>query len=99
MLSATCCTGSAASLEAHSVEETTHCYSAISYGTLGRSLFSTAMKRSNSTYCVATPDIAGDLEKELKEIQKGLAWTRTEQKEMKRWIRDAVRDPSSLSRS
>jgi hypothetical protein len=34
---------------------------------------------------------AGNVEKELKEIREGFAWMRTEQKEMKRWIRDAVR--------
>ena len=33
---------------------------------------------------------AGNLEKELKEIRQGFAWMRTEQKEMKRWIRDAL---------
>jgi hypothetical protein len=42
---------------------------------------------------------ARNLEKELKEIRKGLAWMRTEQKEMKRWIRNVLRDPSSLLRS
>ena len=41
---------------------------------------------------------AGNLEKELKEIRQGLAWMRTEQKGMKRWIRDALRNPGSLSR-
>ena len=38
----------------------------------------------------------GNLEKELKEIRQGLAWMRTEQKEMKGWIRDALRNPGSL---
>ena len=42
---------------------------------------------------------AGNLEKELKEIRQRLAWMRAEQKEMNRWIRDALKDPGSLSRS
>ncbi len=41
----------------------------------------------------------GNVEKELKEIRESLAWMRTEQKEMKRWIRDVLRNPNSLSRS
>ena len=44
---------------------------------------------------------SGNLEKELKEIRKGLAWMEKELKEMKRWIREVLRDPSStfLSKS
>jgi hypothetical protein len=59
------------------------------------------MKRPNSTSLRrhAGTMKAGNLEKELKEIRQGLDWMRTEQKEMKRWIRDALRNPGSLSRS
>jgi hypothetical protein len=41
---------------------------------------------------------AGNIEEELKKIREEVAWMRTEQKEMKRWIHVALRDPSSLSR-
>ena len=59
------------------------------------------MKRPNSTSLRrhAGTMKTGNLEKALKEIRQGLAWMRTEQKEMKRWIRDALRNPSNLSRS
>jgi hypothetical protein len=66
-----------------------------------RDLPSKAMKRPNSTSLRrhAGNMKAGNIEKELKEIREGLAWMRAEQKEMKSWIRDALRNPSSLSRS
>jgi hypothetical protein len=45
------------------------------------------MKRPNSTSLRrhAGTMKTGNLEKALKEIRQGLAWMRTEQKEMKRW--------------
>ena len=59
------------------------------------------MKRKNSTSLPRQAGYvkAGTVEKELKEIRKGLAWMRAEQKEMKRWIRDVLRNPGSLLRS
>jgi hypothetical protein len=55
------------------------------------------MKRPNSTSLRRQGGNmkAENVEKELKEIREGLAWMRAEQKEMKSWIRDVLRNPSS----
>jgi hypothetical protein len=39
---------------------------------------------------------AASIEEELKKIRKELAWMRTEQKEVERWIDVALRDLRSL---
>ena len=100
-LSAICFTSSSAPLEPHSVRESTHWSLCDSYMRDSRDLPSKTMKRPNSTSLRRRAGTmkAGNLEKELKEIRQRFAWMRTEQKEMKRWIHDALRNPGSLSRS
>ena len=101
MLSAICFTSSSAPLEGHSGYGIHSLVILRFIYARSHDLPSKTMKRPNSTSLRrhAGAMKAGNLEKELKEIRQGLAWMRTEQKEMKRWIRDALRNPGSLSRS
>ena len=100
-LSAICFTSSSAPLEPTRLGESTHWSLCDSYMRDSYDLPSKTMKRPNSTSLRRRAGTmqAGNLEKELKEIRQRFAWMRTEQKEIKRWIHDALRNPGSRSRS